>query len=225
MRLSSSPLPRFFAIAAVALIALTLAWRPVAGTLAAPAAWLAATTMRTLFPDWVRSAKGGAGRLEVETRLTVKPTPQQMADAKRAGQAIPEGAVAEVVLETDPSLPGYGLPILLALLLAARGKRLILRALLGAACLVPFQAYCLVTELLKQAAITSGAAAQTGFSALQINLIAYAYQLGALLVPTLAPILIWVWLDRAFFAAVVIEGWLERTQAERTQAERTSSEQ
>jgi hypothetical protein len=209
----------------VALIALTLAWRPVAGTLAAPAAWLAATTMRTLFPDWVRSAKGGAGRLEVETRLTVKPTPQQMADAKRAGQAIPEGAVAEVVLETDPSLPGYGLPILLALLLAARGKRLILRALLGAACLVPFQAYCLVTELLKQAAITSGAAAQTGFSALQINLIAYAYQLGALLVPTLAPILIWVWLDRAFFAAVVIEGWLERTQAERTQAERTSSEQ
>jgi hypothetical protein len=181
--------------------------------------------MRTLFPDWVRSAKGGAGRLEVETRLTVRPTPQQMADAKRAGQEIPEGAVAEVVLETDPSLPGYGLPILLALLLAARGKRLILRALLGAACLVPFQAYCLVTELLKQAAITSGAAAQTGFSALQINLIAYAYQLGALLVPTLAPILIWVWLDRAFFAAVVIEGWLERTQAERTQAERTSSEQ
>jgi hypothetical protein len=225
MRLSSSPLPRFFAIAAVALIALTLAWRPVAGTLAAPAAWLAATTMRTLFPDWVRSAKGGAGRLEVETRLTVRPTPQQMADAKRAGQEVPEGAVAEVVLETDPSLPGYGLPILLALLLAARGKRLILRALLGAACLVPFQAYCLVTELLKQAAITSGAAAQTGFSALQINLIAYAYQLGALLVPTLAPILIWVWLDRAFFAAVVIEGWLERTQAERTQAERTSSEQ
>jgi hypothetical protein len=225
MRLSSSPLPRFFAIAAVALIALTLAWRPVAGTLAAPAAWLAATTMRTLFPDWVRSAKGGAGRLEVETRLTVRPTPQQMADAKRAGQEIPEGAVAEVVLETDPSLPGYGLPILLALLLAARGKRLVLRALLGAACLVPFQAYCLVTELLKQAAITSGAAAQTGFSALQINLIAYAYQLGALLVPTLAPILIWVWLDRAFFAAVVIEGWLERTQAERTQAERTSSEQ
>ena len=73
-----------------------------------------------------------------------------------------------------------------------------------------------MTELLKQAAITSGAAAQTGFSAFQINLVAYAYQLGALLVPTLAPILIWVWLDRAFFAAVVIEGWLDRAQAEKT---------
>jgi len=216
MRLSSSPLPRFFAIAAVALFALTLAWRPVSGTLAAPAAWLAAATMRTLFPDWVRSAKGGAGRLEVETRLTVKPSRQQIAEATRAGQQVPEGAVAELVLEADPSLPGYGLPILLALLVAARGKRLLPRALLGAACLVPFQAYCLVTELLKQAAITSGAAAQTGFSALQINFIAYAYQLGALLVPTLAPILIWVWLDRAFFAAVVIEGWLDRAQAEKT---------
>jgi hypothetical protein len=211
MRLSDSPLPRFFAVAAVALLVLTVAWRPVSGIAAAPAAWLAATTMRALFPDWVRSAHGGVARLEVETRLRVTPTAQQRALAAGAGQAVAEDDVAELVLEADPAQPGYGLPILLALLVAARGRRLFRRALLGAACLVPFQAYCLVTELLKQAAITSGAGAQTGFAAWQINLIAYAYQLGALLVPTLAPILIWVWLDRAFFAAIVLEGWLARS--------------
>lgn len=215
MRLSDSPLPRFFLVAAVALLAFTLAWRPVSGVAAAPAAWLSAATMRLFFSDWVRSAHGGVGRLEVETRLQVKPTAEQRAQAVRAGQVIPENAVAELVLDADPALPGYGLPILLALLVAARGKRLVVRALIGAACLIPFQAYCLVTELLKQAAITSGAAAQTGFSAWQINLIAYAYQLGALLVPTLAPILIWVWLDRAFFAAIVLEGWLARTLSDK----------
>lgn len=211
MRLPSpSPLARFFLAAAAALVLLTLAWRPVSGYAAAPSAWLAAATMRTLFPEWVRSAHGGVGRLEVETRLEVRPTGAQRAQAVAAGQVIPDNAVAELVLEADPAQPGYGLPILLALLVAARGPRLFRRALLGAACLVPFQAYCLVTELLKQAAITSGAAAQAGFAAWQVNLIAYAYQLGALLVPTLAPILLWAWLDRRFFAAIVIEGWLNR---------------
>lgn len=213
MGLDASPLARFFLLAAGVLVVLTLAWRPVSHVAAAPAAWLAAATMRVLFPDWVRSARGGVGRLEVETRLRVTPTAEQRAQALREGQAIPGNAVAELVLEADPARPGYGLPILLALLVAARGRRLVPRALLGAACLVPFQSYSLVTELLKQAVITGGAAAQAGFNVWEVNLVAYAYQLGALLVPALAPVLLWAWLDRGFLAAIVLEGWLRRTDA------------
>ena len=32
----------------------------------------------------------------------------------------------------------------------------------------------------------------------------YGYQAGSLVVPTLAPILVWLWLDRQFVAKVVV---------------------
>jgi hypothetical protein len=54
------------------------------------------------------------------------------------------------------------------------------------------------------------ATAQLGFSALQLNGIALAYQLGVLLVPALMPIIVWLLLERRFLAAVMIEGELRR---------------
>ena len=35
----------------------------------------------------------------------------------------------------------------------------------------------------------------------------YGYQVGSLVVPTLAPILVWLWLDRQFVAKVVVPAW------------------
>jgi hypothetical protein len=35
----------------------------------------------------------------------------------------------------------------------------------------------------------------------------YGYQVGSLVVPTLAPILAWLWLDRQFVAKVVVPAW------------------
>lgn len=35
----------------------------------------------------------------------------------------------------------------------------------------------------------------------------YGYQAGSLVVPTLAPILVWLWLDRQFVAKVVVPAW------------------
>ena len=36
------------------------------------------------------------------------------------------------------------------------------------------------------------------------------YQVGSLLLPTLAPVLLWLWLERSFFAAVVLDGLMRR---------------
>lgn len=39
------------------------------------------------------------------------------------------------------------------------------------------------------------------------GLILYGYQVGSLVVPTLAPILLWLWMDKKFVAEVVMRGW------------------
>ena len=40
----------------------------------------------------------------------------------------------------------------------------------------------------------------------QMELIIYGYQMGSLVVPTLTPILLWLWMDRKFVADVLVRG-------------------
>jgi hypothetical protein len=37
------------------------------------------------------------------------------------------------------------------------------------------------------------------------------YQMGSLLLPTLAPVALWLWFERSFFASVILDGWMRRT--------------
>ena len=41
-------------------------------------------------------------------------------------------------------------------------------------------------------------------------MIAYGYQLGTLLVPTVAPIVIWLWLDNKYVTTVLFDGWFDK---------------
>jgi hypothetical protein len=41
----------------------------------------------------------------------------------------------------------------------------------------------------------------------QMEAIVYGYQLGALVLPTLVPIMLWLWLDRRFVEDVLVRGW------------------
>jgi hypothetical protein len=41
----------------------------------------------------------------------------------------------------------------------------------------------------------------------QLEALVYGYQVGSLVVPTLAPILVWLWLDRQFVSKVVVPAW------------------
>jgi uncharacterized ion transporter superfamily protein YfcC len=57
-----------------------------------------------------------------------------------------------------------------------------------------------LADFLKNVAITSGPliASQTGFVAWQRDVIAFAYQLGSLILPTVVPAAAWVFMHRAF---------------------------
>ena len=100
----------------------------------------------------------------------------------------------------DLLLYSFGLPLYAALVLAAKEPGWLRRLLVGYAVLMPFVAWSALADFLKNVAITMGPqiASQTGFVAWQREVIAFSYQFGALILPTVVPIVTWVLIHRAF---------------------------
>ena len=189
-----------FALSAfVGVLALTLLWTKVSPWTSYPVAVISHMVLERVTPMWVRTVRIAPGRIEVDTTVEV---PVEQAGGRRA----------EVTLDADPGRYAYGLPIFLALLVAARvsakaGGRL-RRAVMGYLLLLPAQAASLVMFLLMQLALT----ARMDMAALRVvgwelDVIVYGYQLGVLVLPTLMPVLVWLWLDRQFFSTVIVQGW------------------
>ena len=208
--LAKRPILRFFLLTALCFVVMTAGWRFVADYASRPAAFIARVVLEMNFSrTWLDSTSQGPHQLVVNTRVAVPFTPQQLAYAKAAGQVIPPGAVAEAVLEVDPARYGYGLPILFALLLAAHSGKFLRKAVVGTLLLVPFQAFTISMVLLKDLAFRSGVGGET-FTQFQLEMIAYGYQLGTLLVPTVAPIVVWLWLDSHYVTTVLFDGWFDK---------------
>ena len=141
-----------------------------------------------------------AGSIEVETRIQVA-----LPDSGKK-----ERGSAELVAEADPAHYAYGLPLFLALLLASRSRHFFRRALAGYLILLIPQAFSLVFEILRQIMVAGGRAGALGIDQWQMEGIAMGYQVGSLLLPTLAPVAVWLWLERDFFAAVILNGPAQR---------------
>jgi hypothetical protein len=168
-------------------------WYQMSAALAQPVGWVAAEAMQLLFP-W---ANGGyqmnGSAIDLLTNLQV-PDP--------AGYVA--GRIAMASPEADYRLFGFGLPMLLALLLAAKPKHLARKIGLGVLVLVPIQVLGIMFAWLKAIAIDLNAelVMQTSFTFFDRNAIALGYQLSTLILPTLAPIVIWLVLDRETFMRI-----------------------
>jgi hypothetical protein len=97
-------------------------------------------------------------------------------------------------------LYSFGMPLFAALVVAAREPGWPRRLVVGCAALMPFVAWGVVADFLKNIALTSGpmVASQTGFVAWQREAIAFAYQFGSLILPTVVPAIAWVVSHRGF---------------------------
>ena len=153
-------------------------WYFVAPVLLAPAVWLAQGVSSLAVPELVRGVAQSGATVTFITRLD-------------AGQAAARGVVT---VDVNLLLYSFGLPLYAALTLASRNVRWKRLLVLGYAVLLPFVTWGLVAEFLKTLAITSGAAiaSQAGFSSWQREAIALAYQLGALILPAVVPVVLWV---------------------------------
>jgi len=134
------------------------------------------------FRDLVRGVEQSGAALTFATSLS----PGEAAGAGR------------VTVDIDGLLYSYGLPLLAALVLAAREPGWPRKLALGYAVLVPVIAWGVMASFLKSVAIASPplVASQTGFSAAQREVIAFAYQFGTLILPTVAPAVAWVVMHR-----------------------------
>jgi len=179
-----APLARF--------VLATLAWLPVAfvvwyfaaPALMAPVHALCVAVAKLGFADLVRAVEQSGSTITFATTL-------------RPGQAAGGGQVA---VDVNPLLYAYGMPMFAALVLAARDPLRWRHLAVGYLVLVPFVAFGVFADFLKNVAITAGplVASQTGFDALQREAIAFAFQFGSLIVPTVAPAVAWVLMHREF---------------------------
>ena len=139
-----------------------------------------------------------AGLSDIVTAVEQNAAIFTFATALKPGEVL--GGAANVTVDVDGLLYSFGMPLFAALVLAAREPRWPRTLLLGYAVQLPFVAWGVLADFLKNIAITSAplVASQTGFSALQRELIAFAFQFGSLILPTVIPAVTWVLTHRAF---------------------------
>jgi hypothetical protein len=147
--------------------------------LADPIAWALSYPV-----DFVRSQflNRTVVRVEINAGMLIFPV---RADAYSFG-----GKAVELLLEVDPRLYTYGAPVFAALMVAAGAKMRFL--LLGLLLLLPFQAWGVFFDLLKQLAFPTveGMPKNLGFEGLPREFIALGYQFGVLILPMLAPVVL-----------------------------------
>ena len=115
------------------------------------------------------------------------------------------GQTGVLVTEVNPLLYTYGLPLFVALMLAARSRAWKIAA--GAAILLPFQGWGIAFDFLAQLGIRAGPAVsvQAGLAEWPAEAIALAYQAGSLLFPALVPVVIWAAFNRPLVDAYASE--------------------
>ena len=111
---------------------------------------------------------------------------------------------AVLTVDVNMLLYAFGLPLFAALTLAAHERDWKRHLAVGYAVLLPLIACCVLADFLKNVAITAGPAiaAQAGFVAWQREAIAFAFQFGSLILPAVAPAVLWVALHGRFVAAL-----------------------
>jgi hypothetical protein len=186
MRADSDSLARFV-LRVVAWLPLTFAvWYLAAPLLVWPVELLAELVTRSAF-DWVKTVEQTGPLITFVTSL-------------KPAEATNTGVKAVVSVESNLLLFSFGLPMLAALILAAGEPNRVRMLLIGLVVLLPFQTCSVVADFLKNVAILAGPAisSQTGINAFQREVIAFCYQFGTLVLPTVAPAIVWVLMHRRF---------------------------
>ena len=179
------PLGRFIVKVFAWLPAAFAVWYFAAPALLWPAAIIARLVARLFLADLVDVVEHAGATLTFVTTLK------------------PDAALAQsgrITVDVDMLLYAFGLPLYAALVLAAREPGWPRRLAVGYVVLVPVVAWGVLADFLKNVAITAGpfVASQTGFAAWQREAIAFAYQFGSLILPTVVPAVAWVLTHRAF---------------------------
>jgi hypothetical protein len=168
-----------FILVALAWLPVTFAvWYLLAPVILWPVQILAGLVANAGFADLVRSVDSRGAIVSFLTTL-------------RPGSA---QGVGYVSVDVNMLLYAFGLPLFAALTLAARQRHWWRTLLLGYLAMLPFIVWGVLADFLKNVAITASplVTSQTGFSPLQREMIAFAFQFGSLILPAVGPAVAWV---------------------------------
>ena len=173
-----------------------LVWYAASAIFAWPIVQLTDAVAHLAFGDLVRDIEQQGYRVTIVSTLR----------ATMATTENPAGGLISVELNT--LLYSFGFPMLAALTLAARQRHAPRTLALGYLVLAPFVAWGILAEFLKRIAMDTAAtvAVQAGFGPVQRELIAFAYQFGVLILPTVAPAVFWVLAHRRFLEGFAAGG-------------------
>jgi hypothetical protein len=187
----------FFGLTVVWFLLLIALWMQVSQWVTYPAGKIAQIALDHWADFWINSINLKPGVLEAKAVWSTMAANQE-------GVRV----ISEVNASAKTDHFGYGFPLLLALLLASRSKKFFKRAILGY-CILQFpQAWSIAFELLRNILMAPKAAAGLQVGHWEMQGVYLAFQIGSYLVPTLVPVGLWLWFERRFFAAVVLDGWL-----------------
>ncbi|MET0027125.1 MAG: exosortase H-associated membrane protein [Candidatus Thiodiazotropha sp.] len=193
-----SPVTRFVLGVLFWLILCLFVWSALAPAISWPLAVLADLLMGLLFSDQIASVELLGRQLEVVTRI---PLPAELLAQYPAGMA------GDLVVGVNPLIYSYGLPLFSALVLATPGSESMKwrQWLTGVPLLYIGQTWGVVMDVLKTLLFSLGAetAAHFGSAALLHEAVALGYQLGALILPPVLPLAIWIVMNRAFLMNLV----------------------
>lgn len=106
---------------------------------------------------------------------------------------------------------GFGLPFYFALIMAAQAKKPMLKMLAGSFILLPLISFNVAMSWFRQLFIKNsfGSYANLDFQEWQLNLLEMGLKFGLLILPTLIPVLIWVYFERRFVMSHFVSGWID----------------
>ena len=168
-------------------------WYFAAPLLLWPAGWLIEAVAFAGFADLVQAVQQHAASFTFVSTL-------------HPGAA--RGGGAAVTVDVNALLYAFGMPLFAALTIAAGGPRRARTLAIGYVALLPVVAWGVIADFLKNIAITSGPAiaSQTGFSAAQREAVAFAFQFGSLILPTVVPAIVWVVTHRTYLLRTIARG-------------------
>ena len=172
-------------------IVLTIVLMPVtfgiwyaAGTpFAAPAVWMCDIALSSLYPGVIEQI--GLSGVDMIVRTEFGTSTGEILSAHQAGN--------QIVLEINTRLVSYSIAFYAALIFASNVNHGIYKFCVGLFSLWTIMAFGLASILGKELLLLGGALVSAESLVPPINAVALAYQFNVLLMPTLAPVFLWIW--------------------------------
>lgn len=185
MRRPQSP-ANFCLQAALFFLVLMVGWMQVSSWTSYPAAKVAQIVLDSQAEGWIESTQNVPGQLKAKSRF---------------GQIQPDQRVSSPVAVVEPAHYAYGTILFMALLMAGRSRHIIRRFFVGFCLLLFPQAFSLVFVLLGQL-LKVLPFELLEISVWQADAILLCNVFGMLVLPTLAPVAVWLWMEWGYFESL-----------------------